>query len=131
MNTQQTLAAIGLALSLLTPALPVKAADEQVPKATEVFYTTVAGDTLEKLAGKLYPGSPLQTTWLVRHLLEANTVALGKASARQKLKAGTRLHVPEHARLVQQALTPFLPAPQETAQAAYGPEARRRWVHYP
>jgi len=138
MNTLPALSALPLALTLalLTPLQGLQAQPTDAPaqghNATGfVAYTTLAGDTLEKIASKQYAGSPLNMGLLLRHLKEANAEVLGKTSARQRLKSGTVLRIPEHARLVQMSLAPFLPAPQDTPGSGHGPEARRRWVHYP
>jgi len=139
MNTLPALSALPLALTLalLTPlqSLQAQTADAASASSQNAIgfapYTTMAGDTLEKIASKQYAGSPLNMGLLLRHLKEANAEVLGKTSARQRLKSGTVLRIPEHARLVQMSLAPFLPAPQDTPGSGHGPEARRRWVHYP
>jgi len=141
MNTLPALSAfplpLALALALLTPlqgwcAQTADAAPASSQNAIGfAAYTSVAGDTLEKIASKQYAGSPLNMGLLLRHLQEANAEVLGKTSARQRLKSGTVLRIPEHARLVQMSLAPFLPAPQDTPGSGHSPEARRRWVHYP
>ncbi len=135
MNTSPALLALPLALALLTPLQGLQAQPTDAPaqghNATGfVAYTTLAGDTLEKIASKHYAGSPLNMGLLLRHLHEANAEVLGKTGPRQRLKTGTALRVPEHARIVQLSLTPFLPSP-DPAAAGHSPEARRRWVHYP
>lgn len=128
---------LALALALLAPlqGLCAQTADAAPASSQNAIgfaaYTTVAGDTLEKIASKQYAGSPLNMGLLLRHLQEANAEVLGKTAARQRLKTGTVLRIPEHARLVQLSLAPFVPAPQESPNTGHSPEARRRWVHYP
>ncbi len=128
---------LALALVLLAPLQGLQAQTaESAPASSQnaigfVGYTSVAGDTLEKIASKQYAGSPLNMALLVRHLQEANAEVLGKTSARQRLKSGTVLRIPEHARLVQVSLAPFVPPPQDPPSTGHSPEARRRWVHYP
>lgn len=134
MNTPPAVLALSFTLLSLAPLQPLQAQTQDAAALASqqgAAYTTVAGDTLEKIAAKHYPDSPLQMVLLVRHVQEANADVLGKTSARQKLKTGTRLRIPEHARLVQQSLAPFLPVHEDPALSAQSPEARRRWVHYP
>ncbi len=141
MNSSPALSAplsvLALALALLTPlqGLQAQTADAAHASGQNAMgfapYTTVAGDTLEKIAGKQYTGSPLNMGLLLRHLHEANAEVLGKTSAHQRIKTGTVLRIPEHARLVQLSLAPFLPAQPDPSAAGHSPEARRRWVHYP
>lgn len=136
MQITTALMSIGLALAWLPLAHGGQAqATDTVtaPSASAARYTTVAGDTLEKIATRQYAGSPLQLAWLVRHLHEANAGVLGKVSPRQRLKVGMQLWVPEHTRLVQLTLAPHLPVVQEQAAKPdhQAPETRRRWVHYP
>jgi len=141
MNSSPALSAplsvLALALALLTPlqGLQAQTADAAHTSGQNAMgfspYTTVAGDTLEKIAGKQYTGSPLNMGLLLRHLQEANAEVLGKTSARQRIRTGTVLRIPEHARLVQLSLTPFLAAQPDPSHAGHSPEARRRWVHYP
>ncbi|MFM8863770.1 MAG: hypothetical protein ACKOFG_02395 [Limnohabitans sp.] len=129
------LSAICLSLLCLAPVQPLHAQTPENAPAPEALaaatYISAAGDTLEKIVAKQYAGSPLHTALLVRHLHEANAAVLGKTSARQRLKPGSALRIPEHARLVQQVLAAFLPPPQEPPKPDHSPEARRRWVHYP
>jgi Tfp pilus assembly protein FimV len=131
------LSALALALVLLTPLQGLQAQTTDAAHASEhnamgfAPYTTAAGDTLEKIASRQYAGSPLNMGLLVQHLQQANAEVLGKASARQRIKTGTVLRLPEHARLVQLSLTPFLAAQPDPSHAGHSPEARRRWVHYP
>ncbi len=141
MNTLPALSAfplpLALAIALLAPlqGLQAQTADTPPPGSHNAIgfaaYTSVAGDTLEKVANKQYAGSPLNMALLLRYLQEANSEVLGKTTHRQRLKTGTVLRIPEHARLVQLSLAPFVPAPQEPPNTGHSPEARRRWVHYP
>ncbi len=90
-------------------------------------YTTRAGDTLEKIATRHYPSSPLQAQVLAQVLAQANASAVGQTAARKRLKAGLVLEVPSHEAVVRQVFAPYF----HTTAASANPEARRSWVHYP
>lgn len=125
-----------LALMLLgsgLPSLPVHAGQDPAPQAAApARYTSRSADTLEKIAARQYPGSPLQPQVLARQLQQANAGALvGQISTRQRLKAGIVLSIPSHELMLRQAVTPHLPAEALQPQQPSGPEARKHWVHYP
>lgn len=99
------------------------------PQAQTHTYTTRAGDTLEKVVQKHYAGSPLQNSVLIDQVKALNAASVGKTTARQKLKTGMGLQMPAHEAVVQRALSPYLPSEPQAADD--GPQARKRWVHYP
>ncbi len=101
------------------------AASDSAPTAPT--YTTRAGDTLEKIATRQYPSSPLQAKVLAQVLSQTNASAVGQTATRQRLKAGLVLEVPSHEAVVRQVFAPYF----QTTAASSSPEARRSWVHYP
>lgn len=111
-----------LCLGGLAQASAAQAAD------TPATYTTRAGDTLEKIATRQYPSSPLQAQVLAQVLAQANATAVGTAAPRKRLKTGTVLDVPSHEAVVRQVFAPYF---HQTNAQASNPEARRNWVHYP
>lgn len=94
-------------------------------------YTTLTGDTLEKVVQKHYAGSPLQHSVLIDQVKALNAASVGKTAARQRLKTGMTLQMPAHEVVVQRALSPYLPTEPQALAADNGPQARKRWVHYP
>ena len=111
-----------LCLGGLAQASAAQAAD------TPATYTTRAGDTLEKIATRQYPSSPLQAQVLAQVLAQTNAAAVGGTAPRKRLKAGMVLDVPSHETVVRQVFAPYVH--QANAHAS-SPEARRNWVHYP
>lgn len=96
-------------------------------------YTTVAGDTADRVVKKAMADIPLKDELLRDALIQANPKAFGAGKA-TRLKAGTELSLPDLRPLLREILLPLL-EPREAG--AYFPppptsaEERRRWVRFP
>jgi hypothetical protein len=136
MNLTSASRSIALMLCLCAGLWPLggqAAADTPAaPTPADTSHTSKVGDTLEKIAGQHYRGSPLHIQVLARQLLAHNADALPAGTATGKrLKPGLSLRLPSHEHMLRQALAPFLPSDAPANGPHCGPEAKRHWVHFP
>jgi hypothetical protein len=89
---------------------------------------------LDKVVQEAYKDSPLSYPILRNALLKANPLILSGNPA-QRIKAGLTLSIPDHAQLVSQTLSAFMPdaegADKQHKLYSADASARRNWVRFP
>jgi phage tail protein X len=108
-------------------------AKEGEPESGVKAVTVSQGDTLDKIALKVYPGSPLRLEVLREALMEKNPTAFTKGTPKM-LMAGAVLSVPDHAEIVNKVLqkTDNTSKPKDAKWSGDGSgEMHRNWVRFP
>ena len=104
------------------------------PSAIQKTFTLKSSQTLDKVVQEVYKDSPLSYPILRNALLKANPLILSGNPA-QRIKAGLTLTIPDHAQLVSQTLSAFMPdaegADKQNKLYSADASARRNWVRFP
>lgn len=106
-------------------------------EATQKTYTVQAGDTLDKIIRKFYPGSPLKIEALRSALSEQNRAAFTKGESKV-LMAGALITLPDQMEIANALLSPKGEKSSEKGEykgenglGADNASMHRNWVRFP
>jgi Tfp pilus assembly protein FimV len=123
--------AVGQAFAASPAPAAAASADVSAPAAGRT-YTTVAGDTLDRVIHKTLGQSPLKPELLRQAMVQANPQGM-PAGRNPRFKPGTVLQLPDHDAMLRAIVLPVLQPAEAGALsgATASAEARKRWIRYP